>query len=109
MHAFVVPRALYIESQLKVRIEGGTTWPLVPTEFVAEDTAQAEMSEAVLLDGTQAHLPYLYDLLQMIYIIYHVSHPPFGGHSVKVGSRVDVRRCGNVIRIAQGAVTGGSG
>ncbi len=47
MHAFVFPRALYMESQLKVRIEGGTTWPLGSTEFFAEDVAWAEISEVV--------------------------------------------------------------
>lgn len=61
MHAFVVSRGLYMDSQLKIRIEGGTTWPLDSTEFFAEDTAQAEMSEAVTavtagsLTGSQAY------------------------------------------------------
>ncbi len=42
VHAFVVPRALYMESRLKARIEGGTTWPLNSTEFFAEDTGQSD-------------------------------------------------------------------
>ncbi len=53
MHAFVVPRALYMESRLKDRIDRGYTWPLdtstdpTATGFYAEDTAQADISEAV--------------------------------------------------------------
>ncbi|MEE9237450.1 MAG: hypothetical protein V3U52_06655 [Thermoplasmata archaeon] len=47
MHVFIVPRALYLDSKLKDRIEGGTIYPLDSTEFYAEDTAQADMSEAV--------------------------------------------------------------
>ncbi len=46
MNAFIVPRALYVESQLKGRIDGGTTWPLATADFYAEDEAQAEISEA---------------------------------------------------------------
>ncbi len=36
-----------MESKLKAQIDEGDTWPLGTTEFFAEDTAQADMSEAV--------------------------------------------------------------
>lgn len=53
MHAFVVPRALYLDSKLKDRIDRGYTWPLdaspdpTATKFFAEDTTRADISEAV--------------------------------------------------------------
>ncbi len=47
MHAIIVPRAIYMESKLKARIEDGLTYPLDSTEFFADDDTQADMSEAV--------------------------------------------------------------
>ncbi len=47
MHAIIVPRAIYMESKLKARIDDGYTYPLGSSEFYAENDAQDEMSEAV--------------------------------------------------------------
>ncbi len=61
IHAFVVPRALYMESKLRAQIDEGDTWPLDSAEFYAEDMAQADMSEAVTavtagqLTGSEAY------------------------------------------------------
>ncbi len=61
MHAFLVPRALFVESHLKDRLDRGYTWPLADAKFYAEDTSQGDISEAVTsvtageLTGYQAY------------------------------------------------------
>ncbi len=42
VHAFIVPWALYMESQPKARIDDGTIYPLDSTEFFAKDTGQSD-------------------------------------------------------------------
>ena len=47
MHAFLIPRALFLESQLKDRLDRGYTWPLADAKFYGEGTSQGDISEAV--------------------------------------------------------------